>query len=102
MENDISGPTIYQPFDSPLRWMVESRSHPNSRGGHLCDLGAYGGRGICTCEDFQCRVGPAVKKGLWRTCWHLRVARERYTNWSIRRDMAADQNAEHDRTELGI
>ena len=96
---DISGPVIHQPFDSPLRWMIESRSHPNRDGGYLVDLGAYGGRGCCQCPDFQCRVGPATKTGRWVSCHHIRVARERFMWWAIMHEIEIDQNRAHDQAE---
>jgi hypothetical protein len=37
------------PYDHPLRWLVTSKSRPDTK--HLVDLG----EGVCTCEDHQFR-----------------------------------------------
>lgn len=99
---NTTGPEIFQPEDAfGLQWQISSRSHPNRDGGYLVDLAAYGCRGTCQCMDWTTRVGPAVKRGEWKTCYHVRVAQERRANWSLRRDAALDPNREHDARELG-
>ena len=99
---DTVGPEIFQPEDaSGLQWMIPSRSHHNRDGDYLVDLAAYGCRGMCQCMNWVAQVGPAVKRGEFKTCYHVRIARERRANWSLRRDAALDPNREHDARECG-
>lgn len=75
-------PIIHAPFDSPLRWLVKSQSDSRS-GDYLVDLAAYNGNGECQCRYFICGCAPKVKQGTPKQCKHIRIARERFTNWSL-------------------
>lgn len=81
---------LKQPHDSPLRWLIESSSSVNKP--YLIDLGAYDGVGCCQCRFWACNVGPKVKAGQVVFCKHVRIARERFTNWSIEAFRNHDQN----------
>jgi len=86
-------PKIFTPQDCyGGTWLIPSRSHNNSEGAHTVHLFAYDRRGECTCKDWNCRVGTAAKAGNWVTCYHVRVARERFQNWAIYTHSLADKN----------
>ena len=91
---------IKEPYDSPLRWLVESSTSTHKP--YMVDLGAYNGNGECQCKYWQCNVGPKVKSGTPANCKHIRIARERFTNWAIQAFKQHDQNQKHDKKELGI
>jgi hypothetical protein len=77
-------------------WRIQSRSHPNRDGDHLVSLAAYGGRSSCDCPHWICQVGPAVKRGEWKSCVHIRMARERFLWWAIMQAIANDPNRARD------
>lgn len=81
----------FKPFDSPLRWKIESRSRS-----HVCyvvDLGLQ----ECQCQHHQCVVAPALRKGLKPNfCTHYNLARNRFTDWSIWAFHQQDPNRKHD------
>jgi hypothetical protein len=66
--------------DSPLRYHVPSETRTGRV--HLVELDAYAGIGCCTCEDFQMRREPEIKKGNAKSnppafrCKHIEYARE--------------------------
>lgn len=65
------------PHDHILRYRFESEARPDIS--HVVDLGAFGGFGECSCEDFQYRLLPALSRNLPPTgnrCKHLLAARE--------------------------
>lgn len=66
-----------------LRYHVESWTSPQRP--HLVDLSEYGGRGSCSCKDWQTRRGPLVKAGCAlgapeSMCRHVISARHYFTN----------------------
>lgn len=67
------------PYDHILRYRFESDTRPDIA--HVVDLGAFGGFGECSCEDFVYRLRPVLCRdgaevaGLKR-CKHLLAARE--------------------------
>jgi hypothetical protein len=81
---------MHQPHDYALRWIIESSESKKSP--YLVDLGAYNGVGCCQCRFWVCNVGPKVKAGQVVYCKHVRIARERFTNWSIEAFRNHDQN----------
>jgi hypothetical protein len=65
------------PHDHILRFRFESEARPDIS--HVVDLGAFGGFGECSCEDFQFRLLPALSRHQSPTgsrCKHLLAARE--------------------------
>lgn len=85
-------------YDYCLRWLVPSSSSVNVS--YLTDLGAYDGRGECNCRYWVTTVGPKVKKGQNVQCKHLRIAREKFTDWAIQAFLKNDPNKQHDKREL--
>ena len=80
--------------NEPGRYRVESWSKPDSP--HLVDLFSYGGRGECSCKDWQTRRGPMVKKACkvgdpQSLCRHVKACRSAFLN-SILPDMAFQMN----------
>lgn len=85
-------------YDYCLRWLVPSSSSANVS--YLTDLGSYGGRGECNCRHWVTTVGPKVKKGNNVQCKHLRIAREKFTEWAILKFAEKDPNRQHDKQQL--
>jgi hypothetical protein len=81
---------IREPYDSPLRWLIESSSTNHKP--YLVDLSQYNGVGECQCRFWVCNVGPKVKRGEVVHCKHVRIARERFTNWAIEAFKNHDKN----------
>ena len=99
---DPAGPIIYQPHSADgMEWLIPSTTHSQTVV-YTVSIGAMGGRGFCQCADFQCRVGPANKKGAWLKCKHLRMAEERWHEWEKRQAMARAFNLVHDERECGL
>ena len=69
---------VQQPFDGILRWQVPSDSEIDP---HLVDLGAYEGRGECSCMDWRTRHGPHVKIGAHTECKHVARAERLLGRW---------------------
>jgi hypothetical protein len=102
-------------FDSPTRWLVESRSKPGEV--YLIELLSYRGNGSCTCMSFVTRMEPLLARGVdadfaytqnlipqpkdWPNkpaehalrCPHLLEARNAYAQMKLEED-AAIQKAE--------
>jgi hypothetical protein len=89
-----------------MRWRVESWSKPQEP--HIVDLSMHGGRGECSCTDWQTRCNPNFKKhGQWVEYWgaggrpnparsmcrHIHVTRIHFLNTSLR-DIAAQLHPE--------
>lgn len=91
-------PKIYEPFDYPTRWLIESSTANHEP--YLVDLGAWGCRGECQCRHWVTVVGPKVKKGEWFSCKHINIARERFCNWAIRAFADKDPNRGYDKKQL--
>ena len=85
-----------------MRWDVESWEKPQQP--HLVDLAANGGRGECSCTDWQTRCNPNFKRhGKWIEYWgvkgkpnpertmckHVHVTRLHFLNTSLR-DISAE------------
>lgn len=89
-QNDEGMPT--EPFDSPCRWIIPSRSE--SGVSYLVDLSGFDGVGSCQCRDFDCRCVPSIKLGKPKRCRHILIARELFTDWIIPRLAKLDTNKE--------
>lgn len=82
-------PAHYPEPESPLYWLIESRSEPGTS--HLVYLGANDGRGRCFCTWFRAEVQPAYdQKRQPRprkegdnpyTCHHVEEAEKRFKYW---------------------
>lgn len=72
---------VVEHFDSPLRFMVKSRTKDTS---YLVDLGSdkYP-LGECHCRYFITTVGPAQIRGQRKMCYHIDRAREAFCTWAI-------------------
>lgn len=77
-----------EPHDSPLRWLVPSKSNEGEE--HLVDLGAP----ECTCRYWVTTVGPALRKGLTprQYCSHYHSAKCTFTEWAIKKFKDYDKN----------
>lgn len=79
------------PYDHILRFRFESAARPDIA--HVVDLGAFGGFGECSCEDFCFRIRPALvrdgSKGLTR-CKHLMQARSALVDQLIARVLESE------------
>ncbi len=81
----------YEPYDSPLRWKIDSKT--NSHVCYIVDLGLE----ECQCKFHQCEVGPKLKKGLRpKFCSHFYIAEERFKNWAKWMFHKQDPNRKHD------
>jgi hypothetical protein len=78
-------------FDSPIRFMVKSRSQTGHS--YLVDLGSdkYPD-GECHCRYFVTTVGPAQLRGEHKRCYHIERAREEFCNWAIQAFKDQDKN----------
>lgn len=83
---------LYFPHDSPLRWLIESKTQSGKT--YLVDLGMM----ECQCRYWQCDVGPALRDGRAprRFCSHYGTARQRFTDWAIWAFHQKDPNRKHD------
>lgn len=81
----------HQPFDSPLRWQVESSTDYHEP--YLVDLGAPDPES-CQCKHYLMVCVPHNRKGLGevKRCKHYRIAKERFANWAIHAFYNHDQN----------
>lgn len=82
---------ILEPYDSPLRWLIESR-HGN--GAYLVDLGANNERGLCPCKWFQTNTGPDIREGkrIVKHCYHVQEAERRFQRWARHQFAKIDKN----------
>lgn len=85
------------PHDHILRYRFDSEARPDIA--HVVDLGAFGGFGECSCEDFVFRIRPELcsnrhgntpsydvtDESKLRRCKHLIAAREHLLNQVIAR-----------------
>lgn len=86
---------VHLPFDSPLRWQIQSRT--NSHECYIVDLG----RPECQCRFWRCDVGPKLRKGLHpKLCTHYHIARDRFATWAIWAFEKQDPNQQHDKDQL--
>lgn len=77
----------FQPYDSPLRWQIPSRT--DGHAGYVVDLAT----GECQCKFYQCEVGPKERKGIpVKRCTHYHIARDRFTDWAIFKFHEHDKN----------
>jgi hypothetical protein len=85
-------PELHRPYDSSLRWLIESRSETGAK--YLVDLGANNERGLCSCKWFKTQISPAIRKGkpIVKYCRHYNEARERFTRWMIHQEALKDKN----------
>lgn len=74
------GESIDEPYDSPLRWLVGSRS--DHEASYMVDLGSNGLMGECQCKAFLYKTKLPDKV---YQCQHIRIARERFARWAIRK-----------------
>ena len=71
----------------PLRFLIKSRSRDDIV--HLVDLESYWHSGWCSCEHFEMRIEPLLRRRLIEPCsrraWceHIRRAREVVTEAAI-------------------
>lgn len=95
-EDSFLEPPKHQPYDSPLRWQIASRT--NSHEAYVVDLGLP----ECQCRFWQCEVGPKLRKGLpvKKLCTHWHMARDRFASWAIDQFKKHDPNAAHDQEQL--
>lgn len=82
------------PHDHVLRFRFESEARPDIA--HVVDLGAFGGFGECSCEDFVYRLRPALcgsqaPTDSLRRCKHLIAAREHLLDQVIARISAGER-----------
>jgi hypothetical protein len=91
---DYRSKEIQQPFDGPLRWQIASRSSSIS---YLVDLGGYKEMGECQCPHFVKTVGPAIKRGENRSCYHIEMARRKFDRWAIHEYALRDKNKPTDK-----
>ena len=91
------------PYDHILRFRFESDTRPDIS--HVVDLGAFGGFGECSCEDFCYRVRPAVAarengndgndgNDEIKRCKHILAARECLLNSVIDRVVEGERGLE--------
>jgi hypothetical protein len=86
---------VVEHFDSPLRFMVRSRSQ--SGVSYLVDLGDDEfPLGSCHCKHHVCVCGPAQKRGERKWCQHVEMARQAFTDWAIAAFKRQDRNVSHD------
>lgn len=84
----------------PLRYYVQSRSRRNIK--HLVDLAECGYNSACSCEAFQMRLLPQMRKDraegyqIKRRCVHIKKAMEFHAELSARivvRDLEKKANS---------
>jgi hypothetical protein len=73
-----------QRYDSPLRFLVDSRSNPDDPP-YLVEIDAYDGNGRCTCMNFCCRYEPKLSRGEAlpgpaTRCKHITAARLKFVD----------------------
>lgn len=79
--------TEYAPHDSPLRWLINSKT--DSNGSYLVDIGIPS----CQCRYFICEVAPKLKQNLQpKLCSHIILAQRRYLVWSVAQFKNHDTN----------
>lgn len=86
---------IHEPFDSELRFLIESRT--DLQAAYLVDLGGNKGWGLCTCDGFKKGVNKKIREGKTenlRYCWHIPEAKKRLAEWRIYIARSEDQNEE--------
>lgn len=66
---------VQQEFpNDPTVWRVESQSRPGQH--HIVELLNFEAFGECTCEHFQCRLGPGLRAGFAeKPCDHITAAK---------------------------
>lgn len=75
-------PLHVEPYDHPLRFLVESKSDPEKK--HLVDLGLYKGNGKCACQHFEFRLEPELVRGSHGLrCDHIEAARTKFLDGII-------------------
>ncbi len=77
-------------YDSPLRWMVSSRT--DSAITYLVDIGANNRNGECQCPSFHFNAPKAFAKGQPFRCYHITRARDCFIDWSISKFVEHDKN----------
>ena len=72
------------PYDGgPFEWIVRSETRKEIE--HLVNISARGGNGDCSCEAFQFRHVPNLKRGMAVSrCKHIKAAREAFTDYIIK------------------
>jgi hypothetical protein len=74
-------------FESPVRYIFEAKSTKGEA--HVVDLLAFDGLGECSCQHFQFRIMPLVRRGLIEKgnplghCKHIRRAREKFCDMAL-------------------
>lgn len=88
------GTILVKPVEGELglRFMVESWTNPTQP--HYVDLAAGNGASECSCKHWQCRVGPALKKGAdpyshQGSCRHVRAVRRFWLKHALTAVIAA-------------
>lgn len=100
-------------FDSPTRWLVESRTTPGET--YLIELQAYRGNGCCQCMWFTRQLEPLLARGVdaefaytqnlipqpktWPAkpakhslrCDHIMEARDSYAQMKLEEDAIAEK-----------
>ena len=76
----------------PLRYWVQSRSHPQKP--HVVDLSEHGGRGKCSCIGWDTTRWPMIRDGCavgapGSCCTHVLAARTHWLNHSLEDASAA-------------
>lgn len=106
--------TIAVPYDEALRYFVPSQSDPDGPP-HLVELDAFDGNGMCSCQHFQCRCYPLLRRGIGPKeaveitqiklkpnrqiqdalrCEHILSARSQFLD-EVLREIAKKRTAEH-------
>jgi hypothetical protein len=68
------------PYNLPFTWQAVSATRQDVT--HLVELTKDGP--VCSCEDYQCRVGPKRRLGVRRiSCKHGRAAMEAFAEWAL-------------------
>lgn len=68
----------------PTVWRVESESRPGQH--HIVELLNFDGFGECTCEHFQCRIGPGLRDSFHEEpCKHIIPAKLAFADLALAR-----------------
>ena len=78
--------------NNPLEFTVKSRTRSETEYQvSLFDVN-HGGNPSCTCRHYVTTVGPALRRGESRSCWHIDMAERAFLKWIIPIVAAQDKN----------